>query len=78
MNCALILLFTRTSGDYGTDLYLIGFGHRANWKSDLMFKLLDSFMVAFVKGLLEVTVDNITLSKDTIKKIIYDVYIFPR
>ena len=42
-----------------------------------MFKLLDSFMVAFVKGLLEVTVDNITLSKDTIKKIIYDVTSFP-
>ena len=69
--------FTRAYGDYGTDLYLIGFGHRANWKSDLMFKLLDSFMVAFVKGLLEVTVDNITLSKDTIKKIIYDVTSFP-
>ena len=69
--------FTRTFGNYGTDLYLIGFGHRANWKSDLMFKLLDSFMVAFVKGLLEVTVDNITLSKDTIKKIIYDVTSFP-
>lgn len=69
--------FTRAYGDYGTDLYLIGFGHRANWKSDLMFKLLDSFMVAFVKGLLEVTVDNITLSKDTIKKIIYDTTSFP-
>lgn len=64
--------FSRTEGDYGTDLYLIGFGDRDNWKTDLIFKLLDSFLVAFIKEKLEVQIDEVILNKKTIKTFIYD------
>ena len=64
--------FIRKEGDYGTDLYLIGFGHRENWKSDLIYKLLDSFMVAFAKGELEVVLDDIELTESTLKRIVND------
>lgn len=69
--------FHREAGNYGTDLYLIGFGYRENWKTDLIFKLLDSFMVAFSKGLLEVTVDDIVINKFSLKSIIRDNTSFP-
>lgn len=69
--------YQRGETDFGTDLYLIGFKKRLEWESDLIFKLLDSFMVAFIKGTLEVSVDEIVLDKNKISELLANSAMFP-
>lgn len=55
----------------GTDVYILGFNtNDNNWKSEIIMKILDSFMVALVRGGLVVKVDEIELKKETLKEII--------
>ena len=56
----------------GTDIYILGFNHTTSWKSEIVMKVLDSFMVAIVRGELEVEIDDINLNKDTVEAIIED------
>ena len=63
--------FTRGETDFGTDVYIIGFNDFSGWQSDIIAKVLESFMVAVVNGDLEVTVDGTTVNRDTVKDIIY-------
>ena len=63
--------FTRAKNDYGTDVYIIGFNNFKGWQSDIIAKVLESFMVAIICGELEVVVDGTIVNRDTIKDIIY-------
>ncbi len=64
--------FTRGEGEFGTDVYIIGFNAIDGWQNDIIAKVLESFMVAVIRGELEVTVGDIIVNKDTVKDIIYD------
>ena len=64
--------FHRKPDNTGTDIYIIGFKDRKGWKEEITAKVLESFMVAILKGNLEICVDDITVTKDTAKEIIYE------
>lgn len=61
--------FTRTRS--GTDVYIIDFRAEENWKSSIITKVLDSFMVAIDKGDLIVSVDGTNISNETLRDIVY-------
>lgn len=63
--------FCRKENEFGTDVYVIGFNCVEGWESDIITKVLDSFMVAVMRGDLEVIVGNTTVTRDTVKEIIY-------
>ncbi len=63
--------FTRGETDFGTDVYIIGFNNIKGWKSDIIAKVLESFMVAVMRGDLEVVVDDVIVNKDSVQDIIY-------
>lgn len=64
--------YRRDEEQFGTDVYIIGFNDRKGWQSDIIAKVLESFMVAIMKNDLEVTVDGHIISADTVGSIIYD------
>lgn len=64
--------FQRAENEYGTDVYIIGFNDRKGWQSDIIAKVLESFMVAIMRGELEVSVGDIAVNKTNVKEIIYD------
>ena len=61
--------FDRTQS--GTDVYIIDFRAEENWKSSIITKVLDSFMVAIDKGDLIVSVDGTNISNETLRDIVY-------
>lgn len=63
--------FARSEKEYGTDVYIIGFNNFKGWQSDIIAKVLESFMVAVMRGELEVVVDGIVVNLETVKEIIY-------
>ncbi len=63
--------FSRGEKEYGTDVYIIGFNAFRGWQSDIIAKVLESFMVAIVRGDLEVVVNNISVNANTVREIIY-------
>ncbi len=62
--------FKRT--ETGTDIYILGFKIEDSWKKDIITKVLDSFMCAIQFGKLGVEVDDVLITKDTLKDIVYD------
>lgn len=62
--------FIRT--ETGTDIYILGFKIEKSWKKDIITKVLDSFMCAIHFGKLGVEVDDVLLTKDTLKDIVYN------
>lgn len=63
--------FSRADSDYGTDVYIIGFNNFKGWQSDIIAKVLESFMVAIMLGELEVIVDGTVVNQNTVEDIIY-------
>lgn len=63
--------FSRLDNTYGTDVYIIGFNAFKGWQSDIIAKVLESFMVAVMQGELEVVVDGIIVNNNTVKDIIF-------
>lgn len=64
--------FARSENQYGTDVYIVGFNNFKGWQYDIIAKVLESFMVAVMRGELEVKVDGIVVNQDTVSNIIYD------
>jgi len=64
--------FNREVGNYGTDVYVIGFNAENDWKWSIISKLLESFMVAIKEEALVVDVDDVTVSKDKLPELIND------
>lgn len=62
--------FSRKENEFGTDIYIIGFKAVKGWEKDIICKVLDSFMSAIVYGTLEVKVEDILISKTTIKDVV--------
>ena len=63
--------FARGESEFGTDVYIIGFNDFKDWQNDIIAKVLESFMVAVMRGDLEVIVDGTTVNQDTVNDIIY-------
>lgn len=76
--------FHRIAGQYGTDVYLIGFSAESHvdWQKEIVAKILESFMVAILREKLEVNVDGVEVSKDTVSSIVaspeFDSYSKPK
>lgn len=64
--------FCREEGNYGTDIYIIGFNSGDDWKWSIISKLIESFMVAIKEETLIVDVDDVTVSKDKLPELIND------
>lgn len=62
----------KRNGKTGTDIFILGFKNPANWKADIISKILESFISAIVFEELEVIVDDIIINKDNLKNIVYD------
>ncbi len=69
---ALDKSFHRNDGDYGTDVYIIGFKMPSNWKKQIIAKILDSFMVAVHNGDLEIQVEDILINHNNLQSIVFD------
>lgn len=54
----------------GTDIYIIGFRDDLKWKKEMITKILDSFSAAILFDSLEVTIDDVEITKDTILEVI--------
>lgn len=59
----------------GTDIFILGFKGSDDWKKRIVTMVLDSFMCAIVFDELEVHVDEVIISKDTVKKLVDSDYI---
>lgn len=61
----------------GTDIYILGFRQDAEWKEQVIAAILEGFLVAIWKNLLEVKVDNVIINKETLPTVIeaYEGYI---
>jgi len=62
--------FTRKKNEYGTDVFVLGFQNEDNWVKEVVTKILESFMAAIIFGELIIEVDDIVISKSTIKEIV--------
>ena len=62
--------FKRTDGEYGTDIYIIGFKASKGWEIDIVSKVLDSFMSAIVYDTLEIKVADIEVTSSTLNSIV--------
>lgn len=57
---------------YGTDIFIIGYEATDGWKSNIVFKVLESFMAAIHYNGFEVVVDDILVNKDTLHDLIFE------
>lgn len=64
--------FSRQKHEYGTDVFIIGFNTLKGWENNIIAKILESFMVAIMRGRLEVNVSGTEINAGTIKQIIED------
>ena len=59
--------FSRDPGDYGTDVYIIGYRFsKENWETDIVVSILDSFLGAIWNEKLAVNVGAIKIDKSTL------------
>lgn len=65
----LDLDFTRKEGEYGTDVYLIGYSSK-DWISNITYKILEGFMAAIIFKGFEVKVGDQLINKDSLSAII--------
>ena len=64
--------FERQEGKLGTDVFIIGFKDPQDWQDQVISKVLDSFMVAIVRGELAIKVGDIAVSQSTLKNVLRD------
>lgn len=61
--------FTRSEGQCGTDIFIIGFDETSSWREEILAETLRSFMVAIVRGKLELKIGNILVSRKTLHEV---------
>ena len=64
--------FSRKAGDYGSDIYIIGFKMQDGWKRDIISMILESFMSAVVFETLQIQIDDISLDLAHLKDVVYN------
>lgn len=62
--------FQRSSDQYGTDLFIVGFNGGDDWQHQMVASILDGFLYAVFNDTLIVDVDGITISKDTLATLV--------
>ena len=62
--------FIRKPGEYGTDLYLMGFNGELDWEKVVIGKILESFIVAIYKEQLVIKINEWILDKDSLSNFI--------
>lgn len=63
-------MFSRSTSESGTDIFVLGFSYDDNWKTDLIVSVLDSFLLAVYHGTLIVDVDGTTVDASTLPELI--------
>lgn len=58
--------YSRSQGDYGTDIFVIGFTAGNEWKQQMVASVLDGFLYAVHSDALIVNVDGTLISKETL------------
>lgn len=59
--------FSRDPGDYGTDVYVLGYRFsQNNWETDIVVSILDSFLGAIWNEKLSVNVGSVKIDKSTL------------
>lgn len=64
--------FSRSDGEYGSDIYIVGFKKQDGWKNDIISMILDSFMSAIVFETLQVQIDDTILDSTHLKDVVFD------
>lgn len=62
----------------GTDIYIMGFDAEEGWEKEVVNSALDSFMAAFVRGKLEITVNNIVINQSKLPDVVESDVILPK
>lgn len=58
--------YRRASGDYGTDIFIVGFTGEGDWKEKMVASILDGFLYAVYNNSLVVNVSGTIISRDTL------------
>lgn len=61
--------YKRSSDDFGTDIYILGFLDTEDWKTQMIAAVLDGFMYAIDQNMMIVTIDDVVISQSTLDKI---------
>lgn len=61
-----------TRKEYGTDIFVLGFRKKEEWKSEIINSLLEDFLIAIFNNELIVVIDGMEISSDNLGKIIED------
>lgn len=56
----------------GTDIFAMDFSYDPTWKEQLICGIINNFFFSIWKGLLEVTVEDVVIRKDTLKRLIQE------
>ncbi len=59
-------------GQTGTDIFILGFKNSSEWKTEIISKILESFISAIAFGDLEVSVEDIVLDKKHLESVVYN------
>ncbi|MCI9173814.1 MAG: hypothetical protein HFH49_02550 [Lachnospiraceae bacterium] len=54
----------------GTDVFVLGFSNKDNWKNEIIKSVLEDFLCAIYEGKLVVRIDEIEISKSTLAEVI--------
>lgn len=60
----------KRKGRRGTDLYILGFREDSKWKEELIFAVLENFLISIYNRNLIVKVDETVISRETLKETI--------
>lgn len=62
----------------GTDIYIMGFEAEEGWEKEVINSALDSFMAAFVRGKLEIEVNNIKINQNELESVVNSDAVLPK
>jgi hypothetical protein len=62
----------------GTDIYIMGFEAEDGWEKEVVNSALDSFMAAFVRGKLEIKVNDIEINQEELGNVVESDVILPK
>lgn len=62
--------FTLRDTECGTDVYILGFEGDNTWEKEVINSILDSFLVAVIKGDLEAVLNSVTIDKGSVESLI--------
>lgn len=70
--------YTKRESKPGTDIYIIDFETEDDWEKEVINSALDSFMAAFVRGKLEISINNIEINQSKLASVVESDAILPK